>query len=438
MIGPFALNTVHCGDALELLRQLPDESVQCCVSSPPYWGLRDYGTGRWEGGNPECKHTKTTSDKLGPDSPFARATNANHALEGWKGGICGKCGARKIDTQAGLEPTPEIYVAKMVNIFSEVKRALKSDGTIWINLGDSYAGSGKGIDSDHGKSIFSDDDIQKTDWNTMGIPAKNLIGIPWRVAFALQAAGWYLRADIIWSKPNPMPESVTDRPTKSHEYLFLLAKSQRYYYDAEAIKEKCVYDLDGKETQARKNRAHEGDKGFPTKEKNGIRPRKLTNPAGWASGKDHSAVGWAQEQAQGRKKDKQRGHERRHDGFNDRWDQMSNAEQQSNGRNKRSVWEIATMPYSGAHFATYPKALVEPCILAGSRPGDIILDPFTGSGTTGVVALQHGRKFIGFDLNPKYCTELAAPRLAAAERGQTVEQYQAGQTTIFDLMGKLG
>lgn len=197
-----------------------------------------------------------------------------------------------------------------------------------------------------------------------------------------------------------MPESVTDRPTKAHEYLFLLARSEKYYYDAEAIKEPAIY--------------REDERPFGTAGGN----RPLYKDARSYDGK-HS--------------DKQRGHSRRHAGFNDRWDNMSKSEQCGMSRNKRSVWTIATNSYPEAHFATFPSALVEPCILAGSKPGDLVLDPFAGSGTTGEVALRHGRRFIGFDLNETYCRELAAPRLAAAERGQTQDQYKAGQMTIFDL-----
>jgi len=464
----FKLNQVHCGDALEMLKQMPDESVQCCVTSPPYWGLRDY----------------------------------------------------KVDDQIGLEATPQEFVKNMVEVFGEVRRVLRPDGVLWLNLGDSYAGSGKGIGSDHGKAVYSDDEVKKTDWSSIGYKPKDLCGIPWRVAFALQEAGWYLRCDVIWSKPNPMPESVQDRPTKAHEYLFLLAKSGKYFYDAEAVREKTGDDSDweyrqdlraGKEYNL-KEPYKNNLPGCKRKDKFRNSSRYLDHnanrdnqkvPSGWNTDKgSHGRI-----HPEGRRKpDKQRGHGRRHAGFNDRWDEMPKAEQQSNGRNKRTVWEIATKPYTGAHFATFPTALVEPCILAGSsakgqcpkcgkpyrrvtesefipqddvseekgvrgnggqKPMDesnrwegyprgttmksttgwkadcdcnagkpvpqIILDPFAGSGTTGLVAIQHGRKFIGFDLNADYCKKLATPRLAAAERGQTVEQYEAGQLTIFEV-----
>lgn len=331
------LLTILCGDALEQLRTLPGESVQCCVTSPPYWRLRDYGV-------------------LG---------------------------------QLGLEKTPEEYVAKMVQVFREVRRVLRDDGTTWLNLGDSHAGSGpsgasyqsKTTVARNGKSRDGSFAISKTLESRgltyaekkpvppPGLKSKDLVGIPWMVAFALRQDGWYLRSDIIWHKPNPMPESVTDRPTKAHEYIFLLSKSQRYFYDGEAIKEPCTEP----NWEKRMDQECDKQKTHPTALRNGIR-----------------------------KRDKQRGHSRRHAGFNDRWDAMERAEQCSGDRNKRSVWTVATKPYPEAHFATYPPDLIKPCILAGSKTGDTILDPFGGSGTTGMVALELGRKAILIELNPKY------------------------------------
>ena len=231
----------------------------------------------------------------------------------------------------------------------------------------------------------------------MGVPAglkpKDLIGMPWRIAFALQENGWYLRSDIIWHKSNPMPESVKDRPTKAHEYLFLLTKAPRYYYDGNAIREQMKYSgLKGQDPSGFKDPM--------------IFSGKYAKPTGWATGDD---AGWATASAQGRS-DKQRVHSRRHAGFNDRWDHMSKDEQQANGRNKRDVWTIATFPFPEAHFATYPPKLIEPCILAGCPHGGIVLDPFMGAGTTALVALQHGRKFVGIELNPAY-REIALRRL---------------------------
>lgn len=304
------------GDARARLKELPDESVHCCVTSPPYFGLRDYG----------------------------------------------------VDGQIGLEPTPDEYVAELVGVFREARRVLRDDGVLWLVLGDSYAGSGKGGNpghSDHIKqktnagSLGVRDRIQ----NTPGLKPKDLIGIPWSVAFALRADGWWLRQDIIWSKPNPMPESVRDRCTKAHEYLFMLTKSARYFYDAAAIAEDAIY----------------------------------------AGLKNQSASGYKDAKAfNGKHSDKQRGHGRRHAGFNDRWDAMTRAEQCSGTRNKRSVWTVATHPYKEAHFATFPPALVEPCILAGSPKGGTILDPFAGAGTVGLVADRLQRNAILIELNPEY------------------------------------
>lgn len=334
--------------------------MQTCVTSPPYWGLRDYG----------------------------------------------------VAGQIGLEATPEEYVARMVEVFRLVRDVLADDGTLWLNLGDSYAGSGRGGHVSNTStlqgSIEHEQECRKARGSQLapgfhaaaaaagnigrawvpppaGLKNKDLVGIPWRVAFALQADGWYLRSDVIWNKPNPMPESVTDRPTKSHEYIFLLAKSERYHYDAEAIREPATHSSIARWSQNIEDQA--GSDRVPGKTNGRMK-----------------AVG-------GPRKDKQRGHIRRHAGFNDRWDHMSKAEQAATGRNKRSVWTVTTKPYSEAHFATYPPDLIEPCILAGSRPGDIVLDPFFGSGTTGEVAERLGRQWIGIELNPEY-GKLAAQRTA--------------------------
>lgn len=295
---------LYHGDCLEVMAEMGSGSVQCVVTSPPYWGLRDYGVGG----------------------------------------------------QIGLEETIEEYISKMVDVFSGVWRVLKNDGTLWLNMGDCYAGGGPKID----------------------IPAKNLIGLPWRVAFALQSSGWILRSDIIWSKPNPMPESVQDRPTKAHEYIFLFSKSRKYYYDADAIKTGLAqssvkrYSQDI-ESQKGSTRAHGGVKNATMK---AVRPRGSKTP---------------------------------HQGFNQKWDSMTLAEQRANGANKRSVWTVATKPFRDAHFATFPPELIRPCILAGSRVGDTVLDPFWGSGTTGEVAISNRRKAIGIELNAEYC-ELSKKR----------------------------
>jgi DNA modification methylase len=292
------------GDVTTRLNDISDASVQCVVTSPPYWGLRDYGH----------------------------------------------------QNQIGLETTPNEYVARMVNVFREVRRVLVNDGTLWLNLGDSYNGAAP---SRSGANDYNDGRTNREKRFSGGgvqrLKPKDLVGIPWRVAFALQADGWWLRQDIIWHKPNPMPESVTDRCTKSHEYLFMLTKSAEYYFDNEAIKEDAKWSSD--------KRAGEG---------------RLTY-----DGKRQGANGTGQEAF------------------------VSIVDK----RNKRSVWTIPTKPFRGAHFAVMPEALAKPCVLAGSKPNDVILDPFAGSGTVGVVALKHNRNFIGIELNPTYA-EIARERLA--------------------------
>lgn len=338
--------TVICGDALESLRQLPDESIQCSVTSPAYWGLRDYG----------------------------------------------------VPGQLGIEKTPEEYTDRLTEICQEVRRVLKKDGTLWINLGDSYVASATGVKREGTGfgAIFNGRDMtgvrasgQRDKTKITGLKPKDLAGIPWLVAFSLRKDGWYLRSDIIWSKSNCMPESVEDRPTRSHEYLFLLSKSKKYYYDHKAIKEPCIYDVDGTQMLARRMRQAGDAKSQPTKERSGIRSGGYKNSAAF-NGKNKGA-------------EKQRGHSRRHAGFNDRWDAMEREERCTGMRNKRDVWTVAPANYPEAHFATYPPALITPCILAGSKPGDTILDPFAGSGTTGMVALEYGRRATLIELNPEYC-----------------------------------
>jgi len=303
-------NVLLTGDCREMLRTLEAGSVRTCITSPPYFGLRDYGH----------------------------------------------------DGQIGLEQTPDDYVNELVEVFREVRRVLSDDGTLWLNLGDSYAGGGGGNYNKTGVSQAGGQHItnvrNRPEWlENAGVKPKDLMGIPWRVAFALQADGWYLRSDIIWHKPNPMPESVTDRPTKSHEYLFLLTKSPRYYYDHVAVREPSV-------------------------------------TGSWDA---MPPIGGAKH-VEGNENNTYSGNTPASDGL----------------RNKRDVWTIATKPFKGAHFAVMPEALVEPCVLAGSAEGDTILDPFTGSGTVGVVALKHRRNFVGTELNPEY-VEIAEQRLNGVE-----------------------
>lgn len=280
--------------------------VQMCVTSPPYFGLRDYGH----------------------------------------------------PGQLGLEQTPAEYVAAMVEVFQGVRDVLADDGTLWLNIGDTYArnpAKGQHKPGNSGKQayIYDQGNGRASSTASAGLPEKNLIGIPWRLAFALQADGWYLRQDIIWHKPNPMPESVTDRCTKAHEYLFLLTKSDRYYFDSDAVVEPASGNA---VSAARRKRA------------------------------DFSTVGTKAIQGTG---------------YGQSGKGM-NSEHKGETRNRRSVWTVATRPYKGAHFAAFPPALIEPCILAGSRPSDVVIDPFMGSGTTAQVALQHGRGYLGCELNTEY------------------------------------
>lgn len=341
------------GDCRDVLRSLPNASVQACVTSPPYFGLRDYG----------------------------------------------------VDGQIGLEPTPDEFVAAMVEVFREVRRVLRDDGTLWLNLGDSYNNRTKVRSSSHQPALngFADED-----WSTRaarggvrmsnmpGLKEKDLIGIPWMVAFALRADGWYLRQRMPWVKRNPMPESTRDRPTSAVEEVFLLSKSPAYFYDYEAVKKtmaassigRLAQDVDAQEGSARAN-------------------------AGRKTNGRMKAVGG----------DKQRGHSRRHAGFNDRWDKMEREEQRSErayrntdlffssleaphgaiGNDEEIIaLDVATQPFREAHFATFPPALIEPLIKAATRPGDIVLDPFGGAGTTGLVADRLGRNAILIELNPDY------------------------------------
>ena len=363
-LKPFALPTAEDpaliiqGDALDSLKRLPDAAVQCVVTSPPYWGLRDYGTGEWEGGAANCCH-QPREKKQGATGQRA---DRRHSQPEIYHNICGKCGALRSDRQIGLEATPEAYVAALVEVFAEVRRVLAADGTLWLNLGDSYASGELGrhdARSERAKEwgCVQMDGPRQSHKSATGLAPKNLCGIPWRVAFALQAAGWYLRADIIWAKPNPMPESVTDRPTKSHEYVFLLSKSARYWYDAEAIAEIGVNPA-GTKTHM-----------------NTPEPRRAMGRE--PSGNEREGMKW----------------------------------EYTGTRNRRSVWNVATDPYAEAHFATFPPALIRPMILAGCPAGGVVLDPFAGSGTTFAVAVKLGRRAVGIELNPAY-VKLIQRRLA--------------------------
>jgi DNA modification methylase len=367
------------GHVIDVLRSIDADSVDCCVTSPPYWGLRDYKLEPqvWDG-EPECEHEFELARHPGMSGCPSEKQDSNRGSRHQPSeiGFCSKCSAWR--GSLGLEPTPELFVAHLVHVFREVRRVLKPQGTCWVNLGDSYAGSHQtgGTASISGNMKSQPHVIH--DRQTTGLKPKDLVGVPWRTAFALQADGWWLRSDIIWSKPNPMPESVRDRPTKAHEYVFLLTKSQKYFYDAGAIKETATCDRT-------RGPALHGD---------------LVSTNG-NSGLSRGAYKKRESASKG--------------SFNGKTEAMADTGQNafravSDFRNKRSVWTLATLPTPEAHFATYPIELPEICLLAGSPEGGLVLDPFAGAGTTGMAALKNGRKFLGIELNPDYI-EIARSRL---------------------------
>jgi DNA modification methylase len=341
------MNQIIFGDCVETMKDLISKGVkvQTCVTSPPYFGLRDYG----------------------------------------------------VDGQIGLEETPQAYVDKMVEVFRCVKDLLADDGTLWLNLGDSYFSTTKGSGGSNpenspfqnrkGKNNFQGFETRKFSAGNISCKPKDLIGIPWRVALALQADGWYLRQDIIWAKPNPMPESVTDRCTKSHEYIFLMSKNPKYYFDHEAIKEPCAESSYKRWNQDIENQV--GSNRVPGKTNGNMKavgiPTKIRfggNEYGDSDDPKHAT-------------------------------KSGNCYVDTGTRNKRSVWTQTVKPYKGAHFATFPTQLIEPCVLAGSRIDDIVFDPFMGSGTTAQVAIENGRQYLGCELNPEY-KNLQDERIAKA------------------------
>lgn len=411
---------IYHGDCIEQLKKLPENSIDTCITSPPYYGLRDYGTATWVGGDPNCKHYRQTkitdSNTTGHHSMSKQDQAVGDAI--YKT-VCPLCGAVRVDKQIGLEETPEQYVDKMVAVFREVRRVLKNDGTLWLNLGDSYAGSGKGRNSDGTVSNSVVGTKQETNRGaTSGVlfksgygdsKPKDLIGIPWMVAFALKTDGWWLRQDIIFSKANPMPESVKDRCTKSHEYIFLLSKSPKYYFDYEAIEEPANYDgrndtmLKGSQKYAnseylpnQNRQSFASGKHERWKFKSGI---KFGGNKYGSSQDNHFQTYSGQEWIPKYKNlayDGQRPntfHINRANGIDDTLYAV---------RRKRDVWTVSLEPTPEAHFATFPKKLVEPCVLAGCREGGVVLDPFSGSGTTGMVAIMNNRNYIGIELNEKY------------------------------------
>jgi DNA modification methylase len=358
------LNKIYQGDALSVLKTFPDNSIDTCITSPPYFQQRDYGTATWIGGDPNCDHKpkfkKSRSATVGNDVKDIGKT--------YYDSVCKKCGAVRDDKQIGLEATPEMYVQNIVEIFREVRRVLKKEGTLWINLGDTYNGSGKassgGGRGEHSKIQQGSEGSLQIEFRTEieGYKPKDLIGIPWMVGFALRSDGWYLRQDIIWHKKNCMPASVTDRCTTAHEYIFLMSKSLRYYYDQKSILEPAQFD-----------------------------GRKDTFFKGSIKYKDSGQT------------------------FAERGHEIWKKENDENGeevfvRNKRSVWEVNLRPFREAHFAVFPGKLVIPMIKAGCPKGGIVLDPFIGSGTVAIESRRLERNFIGIELNPKYI-EMANKRI---------------------------
>ena len=419
------------GNAFDI--PLEDKSVHCVVTSPPYYSLRKY-QGEQEfifGGDKDCEHEWEEHSRKG----YSKGQGFEN-LKKWNGSdippkeiehitavktnFCHKCNAWR--GAYGLEPTLQMYIDHTVEWCREVWRVLRDDGTFWLNMGDSYAGSGgpgNQRDNKSAKGQFEKFSNPNRDTDTHGLKPKDLMGVPWRVALALQADGWWLRSDviekvelycpcgcgfvleekiwrysqdreIIWEKKNPMPESVTDRPTKSHEYVFLLTKSKNYYYDADAIREPNTL-----ESKQRAMRGNSEDNKYAAGEHMppGIHANTMSQP-------------------------------REFKGYDDMEDTIERGETPLNpsGRNKRTVWTIATAPYKGAHFATYPPALVEPCIKAGCPENGIVLDPFSGSGTTIMVARKLGRTGIGLDLSAEYI-ELAKERLSI----KALEEWEQGK-----------
>ena len=353
-----AYGSLYNGNCISVLKDLAESSIDCCITSPPYWGLRDYGTAQWRGGDPLCDHIQFLNKHGGE--------RADRNQEGYKKqykSICRKCGATKFDLQIGLEENLDDYLLNLRIVFAEVFRVLKKDGTLWLNLGDSYAGSSM----TGGFMGFGYKQMRKHEHSTLrsGLRDKDLIGIPWMVAFTLKELGFYLRQDIIWHKPNPMPESVKDRCTKAHEYIFLMTKRPNYYFDQTAMFEKAAYD-------GRTDTLSKGSAKYSETEK--YSPSNKQTFAGTV---------------------------------HDRWSNVN--EFGVRMRNRRSVWTVPTNGYAGAHFATFPIDLINPMVMT-TRKSAVILDPFFGSGTTGIAAIRNGRKYLGIELSREYC-DLAASRI---------------------------
>lgn len=338
--------TILTGDALAVLRTLPDQSVQCCVTSPPYWGLRDYG----------------------------------------------------VPGQIGLEPTVEEHIATLTEVFREVRRVLCDDGTLWVNYGDTYSAN-RGYQVPDSKFRDVGNNACSRCSLSCGLPPKNLLGLPWRLAFALQADGWYLRSDIIWHKPNPMPESVKDRPTRAHEYIFLLSKSERYYYDHEAVRELAAPSYKGNAKTFRGGGTYTADNSFD----NSFGKERDSHGNTPVGGSRYSFRREDSKRAQGPATHPQGTH--RPDRDDTRYCGPTRA--------RRDVWTVATRGFPNAHFATFPPDLIRPCVLAGCPAGGVVLDPFFGAGTVGVVCVEEARRYLGIEINSDY-VEMAERRIGQA------------------------
>jgi DNA modification methylase len=351
------------GNCIDKIKELEDNSIDCVVTSPPYWGLRDYGTAQWQGGNINCSHSYGRNTRGGL-TQFQKNNKGSFGDEAIKSGECCKlCGAKRIDKQLGLEPTYQEHIQNIVELFRAMKPKLKDSATVWLNYGDSYASTVNGTKVKDqvknkvqfaGKYLIEGDDRTFRDkpFSTIqgSLKPKDLVMIPNRIAIALQDDGWWIRSEIIWHKPNPMPESTKDRPTSCHEKIWLITKSKKYYYDADAIREPVAQ---GKITR--------------------LSEKNLKNQKGSTRGNG------------GMKS-------------NGNMKPVGNMET----KNKRNVWTVTTKPFKGSHFATFPKDLIEPCIKAGCPEGGVVLDPFGGSGTTGIVSALNNRNAILIELNQKY------------------------------------
>jgi len=368
---------------MDKIKEVEDNSIDCVVTSPPYWGLRDYGTAQWEGGDPNCDHQ--TKRSRGDDIKQGDKQGTNLGSRPNIQTLC-KCGAKRIDAQFGLENTYQEHIQNIVELFRAMKPKLKDSATVWLNYGDSYAATVNGTKvkdmkknlqknrTSKIKGVYDDRGFVDKPFSTIQgvLKPKDLVMIPNRIAIALQDDGWWIRSEIIWHKPNPMPESTKDRPTSAHEKIWLITKNKKYYYDADAIKEPCTT--------------------FEKRDHSVVRNRVLN----YKSKRNLNPQAYLEKNIKGNFS--KRGVTRTTEGLN----LKTQNEKTKEYRNKRNVWTVTTKPCKEAHFATFPKDLIEPCIKAGCPEGGVVLDPFGGAGTTGIVAQSLNRQSIMIELNPEY------------------------------------